>query len=294
MTKAGVIRKEDSKKALEKVRVELLAELNTRVETYQPRKAQIFKHKSAWFEANIKADTVSDAILEKCIIPRLLLSPSDADYCFRIIKLLHENGTPNFRTLSLYGRLLRPNRLRSLIFTCTTREAENLGRFLRLVLADLARWHADRALYEKEAWGPQKKLLGFAKAINTDGTPKSLLDHDGLSGFKFILYQWHKNLNTALRECLDGIEWMHIRNAINVLRAVVGVFPAVDFMGNSFVKQLETIAKREKDVREDLSLTGNAVLVQLKKRSQAWVMVQAFSNNIMVSRIEWPNTEGMD
>jgi THO complex subunit 2 len=295
LSRAGMTRKEEEKKALETIRQDLVTEMNSRVDTYKSRKAQILKHKSTWFDPNIKADTVSDTILEKCIIPRVLLSPSDADYCFRMIKLLHENGTPNFRTLGLYARLLRPNRLRSLIFSCTVREAENLGRFLKLILADLARWHADRAVYEKEAWGPTKKLLGFAKAINPDGTPKSLLDHDGSSGFRFILFQWHKNLNTALRDCLDGTEWMHIRNAITVLKSVVEVFPAVDFMGNSFVKQLEAIAKREKPVREDLSLTGNAVMVQLKKRSKAWVMVQAFSNNIMVRcPTAWPITQWID
>lgn len=282
MTRAGIMRKEEAKKALDILKADLIAEFRNEVSAYQARKAQILKRKSIWFDQNIKADTVSDAILEKCIVPRLLLSPIDADYCFRMIKVLHENGTPHFRTLSLYGRLMRPNRLRSLIFTCTVREAENLGRFLKLVLADLARWHADRTVYETEAWGSTKKLLGFAKAINVDGTPKSLLDHDGPSGFKFILYQWHKNLNTALKECLEGTEWMHIRNAMSVLKAVAGVFPSVDFMGKAFVKQLDAIAKREKDVREDLSLTGNAVLVQLKKRSKAWIMVQAFSNNIMV------------
>ena len=74
---------------------------------------------------------------------------------------------------------------------------------------------------------------------------------------------------------------MHIRNAITILKSVVEVFPAIDFMGNGFMKQLEVITKREKDVREDLSLTGNAVLVQLKKKSNSWVMVQAFGSNVV-------------
>ena len=286
LSRPGVIRKEEAKKALDAIRVDIIAEFRNQLATYEKRRAQILKRKAVWFDQTVKADTVSDAILEKCIIPRLLLSPSDADYCFRMIKFLHESGTPNFRTLALYTHLFRPHRLRSLIFTCTVREAENFGRFLRLILADLSRWHTDRALYEKEAWGSSKSLPGFAKVMNTDGTPKSLLDHDGQPGFKNMLYTWHKNLNIALRDCLEGTEWMHIRNAITVLKAVVSVFPAVDFMGNSFIKQLEVIAKREKGVREDLSLTGNAVLVQLKKRSKAWVMVQAFSNNI-VSSLYW-------
>ncbi|MCQ8780311.1 hypothetical protein NQU49_27315, partial [Escherichia coli] len=74
---------------------------------------------------------------------------------------------------------------------------------------------------------------------------------------------------------------MHIRNAITILKSVVDVFPAIDFMGNGFMKQLEAITKREKDVREDLSLTANAVLVQLKKKSNSWVMVQAFGSNVV-------------
>ena len=281
LSRPGMIRKEEAKKALDATRNDLIAEFSNQVLAYKQRKAQILKRKSLWFDQTIKGDFVSDSILEKCIVPRLLLSPSDADYCFRMIKLLHENATPNFRTLSLYNNLFKAHRLRSLIFTCTVREAENLGRFLRLILTDLSRWHKDSALYEKEAWGGAKHLPGFAKAINPDGTPKGLLDHDGQKGFKPLLYQWHKNLNSAIRDCLEGTEWMHIRNAITVLKAVVEVFPAIDFMGNGFARQLETVAKREKDAREDLSLTGNAVLVQLKKKSKTWVMVQAFSTNIV-------------
>ena len=283
MSRPGMLRKEEAKKALAMTRESLLAEFGKQVGTFGQTRARLLRRKSFWFEHSMKADTVSDTFLEKCLIPRLLLSPSDADFCFRIIKFLHDNGAPNFRTLSLYGRIFRAHRLRSLIFTCSVREAENLGRFLRLVLADLARWHANAAVYEKEAWGQTKNLPGFAKALNNDGTPKGFLDHDGTVGFRNVLLSWHKNLNTALRDCLEGTEWMHIRNAINVLKSVVEVFPAVDFMGNSFIKQLELIAKREKDVREDLSLTGNAVLVQLKKKSKSWVMVQAFGHNLVCS-----------
>lgn len=76
---------------------------------------------------------------------------------------------------------------------------------------------------------------------------------------------------------------MHIRNAITILKSVVGVYPSIEFMGNQFIKQLETVARREQGVREDLALTGNAVLVQLKKRSKTWIMVQAFGHNTVVS-----------
>ncbi|KAF7877167.1 hypothetical protein EAF04_000852 [Stromatinia cepivora] len=279
MSRAGMARKEETKKALATTRENLLAEFGKQVGAFSGKKSRLLRRKNLWF-SNVKGDLVSDSFLERCLLPRLLLSPSDADFSFRMIKFLHDNGTPNFRTLSLYGRLFRTNRLRSMIFTCTVREAENLGRFLRLVLTDLARWHADQAVYEKEAWGPSKNLPGFAKAIDADGSVKGLLQHDGNPGFKNILYSWHQKLNGALRDCLEGTEWMHIRNATTILKSVVDVFPAINFMGNNFVKQLETIAAREKGVREDLSLAGNAILVQLKKKSKSWVMVQAFGHSL--------------
>jgi THO complex subunit 2 len=238
LTRQGMSRKEEMKKEMSEARESLLAELAKKVQSFGAVKARLLIRKSSWFDKSVKADVVSDAFLEKCLIPRLLLSPSDAEFCFKIIKFLHDNNTPYFRALSLYGRIFRAHRLRSIIFTCTVREAENLGRFLRLTLTDLARWHADAAVYEKEAWGKGKNLPGFARALNADGTIKGFLEHDGEVGFKNILLHWHKSLNSALRECLDGTEWMHIRNAITVLKSVTEVFPAVDFMGNSFIKQL--------------------------------------------------------
>lgn len=280
--------REDAKKVYAETRQSLLSEFRRSVFEFGKRKSRLLRNKAQWFDKPVKADVMSVEFLEKCLLPRMLFSPSDADYSFKMMKFLHDNGVPQFRLLSVYGQIFKANRLRSIIFTCTVREAENFGRFLRLALTDLARWHADIKVYEREAWGVNKNLPGFAKALDEEGKPKGWLDHDGNKGFKSVLYHWHKNLNTALRDCFEGTEWMHIRNAITILKSVVEVFPAVDFMGNSFVKQLEAITKREKGAREDLSLTGNAVLVQLKKRSRNWVMVQAFGH-ILVSHIRSPS-----
>ncbi|KAG9230697.1 transcription factor/nuclear export subunit protein 2-domain-containing protein [Amylocarpus encephaloides] len=279
MSRSGMAKKEEQRKRLAETREGILAEMHREAKVYAEGRTRLLKRKSGWFHPTLKADIVSDELLEKCLIPRLLLSPTDADFSFRMIKFLHDNGVPNFRTLSLYGRIFRSHRLRSMIFTCSVREAENLARFLKSTLTDLQKWHQDATTYEEQAWGKRKSLTGFAKALEADGTPKALLDYDAEFGFKNVLFQWHKNLNTALRECLEGTEWMHIRNAITVLKTVGDVFPAIDFMGTAFIKQLETITAREKDVREDLSLTGNAVLVQLKQRTKQWVMVQAFGHH---------------
>jgi THO complex subunit 2 len=280
LTRSGIAKKEENRKRLAETREAILAEMHKEVEAFTKGRARLLKRKSQWFQTAVKVqpDKLSDELLEKCIIPRMLLSPTDADYAFRMIKFLHDNAVPSFRTLSVYGRIFRTNRLRSIIFTCSVREAENLGRFLKLALSDLQKWHSDNSVYDEQAFGKRKNLQGFAKKLEADGTPAGFLPYEE---FKSVLFHWHKNMNTAIRECLEGTEWMQIRNAITVLKTVGEVFPILNFQGVAFISQLEALTAREKNVREDLALTGNAVLVQLKRRSKKWIAIQTFGKNIV-------------
>lgn len=247
-----------------------------------------------------KADAISDALLEQCFLPRMLLSNFDAEYTFRFIKSLHEWNAPGFNLMSLYGRLFNANRLRSLIFTATVMEAEYLGRFLQLVLGDLSKWHKNAPVlnedgrpsrdqprlgaYEKEGKGPKDQPhLGFALTFDENGKPLTFVEH---AEFKDLLFRWHKNLNMALRSCLEGAEWMHIRNAINVLKAVLDFFPAVDFMATKFLALLQNISKQEMAPKQspdsefggrvDLAVAAQGAMSELQRRKTKWVMVQAF------------------
>jgi THO complex subunit 2 len=252
---------------------------------------KIAKQLNTWFPADIsKTDAASDALLEECILPRLQISPLDSEYCFKLIKFLHEFSAPNFKLMSLYDRLFNHNRLRAMIFTCTVREAEHFGRFLRCILGDLSRWHGDKAVYEKEALGMKelqgkktRQYLGFATALDAEGKPTVAVEHDQ---FRDLLFKWHKELNSALRTCLDGLEWMHIRNAITVLKSVIDFFPAINFMAEKFLQQLKTITDREaasktaseseQGHRVDLSVTAQTAYSELQRRKSKWILVQAF------------------
>ncbi|KEY66322.1 hypothetical protein S7711_02784 [Stachybotrys chartarum IBT 7711] len=250
-----------------------------------------------------KPDSVSDVLLEQCFIPRLLMSMADAEYTFKFIKALHDWNAPGFKLMSLYDRLFNANRLRSLIFACTVREAEYLARLLKLILEDLSRWHKNDPVtdadskaskdqprlgaYDKEGKGPKDHPhLGFALTLDANGVPETFVEH---AQFKDELFRWHKNLNTALKSCLSGTEWMHIRNAITVLRGVLDFFPAVDFMATQFSAQLQKISKQEaasktaaagaEGHRVDLSVAAQGAMSELQKRKSKWVMVQAFRPN---------------
>ena len=237
-----------------------------------------------------QCDAVSDAILEHCILPRMLLSVLDVEYCFKMIKFFNDCSTPNFKLMSFYDRFFNQNRLRSMIFTCTVREADHLGRFLKLILGDLKRWHEDQNVYDKEALGTKdfrgtktRTFLGFATEFDDEGKPTSFVEH---KAFKDLLLRWHKNLNTALRSCLGDMEWMHIRNAITILTALLEFFPAIDFMGIKFLDQLKEITSREaasknapesgQGHRVDLSVAAQTAFSQLQRKKSAWIMIQNF------------------
>ena len=291
MTRAGMNKKTQKRNDILDRQKLLLKENNLEIERFSKSRLQIAKNLSNWFPAEIaKVDMTSDAFLEECILPRLHMSPLDAEYCFRLIKFLHEFSAPNFKLMSLYDRLLNHNRLRAVIFTCTVREAEHLGRFLRLILGDLSKWHGDKNAYEKEALGVKdlqgkktRQYLGFATAFESDGKPTAFIEHDA---YRDLLFRWHKELNSALRSCLNGLEWMHIRNAITVLKSVIDYFPAINFMADKFLEQLKTIAEREaasktaseseQGHRVDLSVTAQTTFSELQRRKSKWILVQAF------------------
>lgn len=291
MTRAGMNRKDQKKRELLNRADAIQAENKQHLERYTKTKVKLTQGAALWFPGSLaKVDRTSDIILEQCLLPRLHLSAIDAEYSFRMVKFLHESQAPNFKLMSLYDRLFNHNRLRSLIFACTVREAEHLARFLKCILAELSQWHRNKDLYEKEALGLKTKsgvktrtYAGFATELGEDGKPTAFVEHDP---FRDLLFRWHKNLNTALRSCLGGMEWMHIRNAITVLKTVIDYFPAITFMADKFLEQLKTITEREsasktaseseEGHRVDLSVTAQTAFSELQKRKSKWILVQAF------------------
>jgi THO complex subunit 2 len=289
LTRQGMNKKSEKKKSLLALAKAIREEMTVHIERYHKTKLRLARQSKSWFSGTIsEANLTSDALLEHCILPRLLVSSLDTEYCFRMLKFLHENQTPNFKLCAFYDRFFNANRLRAMIFSCTVREAEHLGRFIKCILEDLARWHADKSAYEKEAFGKTKRnLLGFATAVDDEGNPTSFIEHPF---FRDSHYEWHKNLNVALKACLQGTkEWMHIRNAFTVLKAVSSFFPAVNFMGTQLLKLLDEIKTREEVTkgsseeghRVDLAVTALTVYSMLKKRESKWVAVPAFRPNMV-------------
>ena len=269
----GTQKKEREKKSLNDLQEQLRSELKDQITAYQQTRNRLQKEKEHWFADSWgKWDALNVALLEHCFFPRILISPVDSLYAFKMLKLLHSTGAKNFRTMGFLDQLFNGKRLISLFFLCTAKEAENVGRFLNEVLKDLGRWHADKALFEKEAYGVKKDLPGFSKKMTTDKTIHSFLDYED---FRKILQKWHMNLNTALKACFAGGEYMHIRNAIVILKADFLHFPVINWMGQAQVASITELIKTES--REDLKIAATSLLGSLRRREKEWVLPQAFA-----------------
>lgn len=269
---AGTQRKEREKKQITQLQERILEENKAHLKAYGQTRARLQKEKDRWFAGmRGKHDSLNVSLLEQCFLPRLLLSPIDAFYCFKMLKFLHTSGTPNFRTVGLLDQLFREQRLTALIFQCTSREADNLGRFLNEVIRDLGRWHADKAVYEKEAFGTKKDLPGFAINVDPEGKPTTFLEYED---FRRLLYKWHRLLASALKICLNGGEYMHIRNAISVLKAVVQHFPAVNWIGRDMLTSVNNLSQN--DERDDVKIPAASLIGDLNRREKKWMLPQAF------------------
>lgn len=262
--------KDSQLKQLKQLVEDLLAENKQHLKAYGENRMRLQKEKEHWFAGKARlSNELSTALMEHCFLPRMLLSASDAYYCFRLVKLLHSLGTPNFRTIGFYDLLFRTERLTSLIFQCTSKESDNLGKFLFEVLREFARWHQNKATFEKEAYGAKKQLPGFAKKVEK-GKPHILFDFED---FKKVLFKWHSNLHAALLKCLSSDEYMHVRNAISILRVVSPVWPAVDYHGRQLKNAVDKLRESE---REDLKVPSQAISGALHRRQREWVSPSAF------------------
>ena len=266
----GTQRKDREKKALVDLQDRLRAEFKGQIQAYSATRIRLSEEKDLWFTGfALKKNALNAALLEQCFLPRILLSPIDAMFSFKMFKFLHSSGAANFWSMGFLDQIFGEKRLTSILFLCTAKEAENLGRFLNEILRDLSRWHADKAIFEKEAYGPKKDLPGFVH--KKENETLGFLPYEG---FRSLLFKWHRQLHIAFKTCFAGGEYMHIRNAINVQKAVYQTFPAIDWMGQQLVNSITNLSKNE--TREDLKIAATSLLGNLKRREKDWVLQNAF------------------
>ncbi|KAJ3723327.1 transcription factor/nuclear export subunit protein 2-domain-containing protein [Lentinula raphanica] len=240
---------------------------------------RLAREKAHWFttvtgatQKQFQAHLLLDTFIEHCIHPRSLLSPMDADFCAQFIKVLHTQATPGFHTLACYDKILG-DQIKVILFSCSEYEARNYGRFLLGVLSDLHKWHSEEQTYNQDnrskVGGKTVLHTGFQSQYRYPMPSENALKW---SVFQKIVRKWHKKISLAFIECIQTGEFMHVYNAIIVLKEILPFFP-LSSVSQETGPQLDKVIDQflEKEERGDLKILGRAYSASLKKREQLWM-----------------------
>ncbi|CEH18317.1 KEKE-like motif-containing transcription regulator (Rlr1)/suppressor of sin4 [Ceraceosorus bombacis] len=248
----------------------LKAELKAQTLAHSATRRRLAVEKGHWF-AHISTPTeraqLVSQLLEHCILPRALLSPTDAIFAGRFIRLMHANGTTNFSSLMTYDRIF-VDHVAPIIFACTENEARNYARFLQQVLSDLSAWHVDEAVYAKEAVGAE--LPGFRPRW-------TIAQSLPWESFRQLFHKWHIALLQAFELCLASSEYMRLRNVIVVMTRIAHYFPLDEQHGKVLCLAVQKLVDEED--RGDLKVLGQGLLATLKKGQSAWLPVWKFKSD---------------
>ncbi|CAG8537110.1 1543_t:CDS:2 [Racocetra fulgida] len=230
--------------------------------------------KDHWFSGQFtnRQDIITQ-FWQYCLFPRLITSADNAVFCVKFIEIMHEIGTANFSTLTLYDRIFA-DQVQPLIFTCSESEARNYGAFLQTVLASLSKLHKSPQEYENKGKG--SGIPGFQmkwSAHNRQPTSISETDLLQYEDFRRVYYKWHSKLLKAFEQGLQSMEYFSVRNSIIVLNNIVLYFPAIDTFGKKLQDNIDRIVKNGNYDILTLAISYSAVL---KGRQQFWVSTRSF------------------
>ncbi|PWN24056.1 hypothetical protein BCV69DRAFT_279956 [Microstroma glucosiphilum] len=249
---------------------QLRAELKARALAHQGTRRRLAVEKDHWFPDNdgtTRRDLVQH-LIQYCLLPRALLSPTDAMFAGKFIRLMHLNGARNFSSLTLYDRLFIEH-IAPVIFTCTENEANSYARFIQVVLDDLMPWYKSQALFDKEVVG--KNLPGFQMRWGNrrggEVIPKEAMC--SYEQFREVLRKWHDHMRAAFKLCLSSRDFMRIRNAIVVMNRIAHHFPLFETHGQNLIQVVEKLTQEE--TRGSLKVLGQGLLATLKKRQPEWI-----------------------
>lgn len=264
---------EGGRKSIHKFRIQaqemqsqLRAELKEQTMAHAATRRRLQSEKDHWFGDQPRNEIIYE-VLQHCIVPRALLSPTDAIFAGRFLRSMHSAGTRNFSSLTAYDRIIM-DQVAPLVFSCTENEIRNYARFLQIVLTDLNSWYKDEDRYIKEAFGD--KLPGFqlrwADRHGGEAIPEDdLLTYDK---YRVVFTKWQGMLRSIFRECLTSKEYMRIRNTIVVMTRIASQFPLLQHHGNELLECISVMTQQED--RGDLKILGQGLLATLRKQQKTW------------------------
>lgn len=216
--------------------------------------------------------SISEALLENCIMPRVTITPEDALFCAIFFKQLHSLETTNFSSLQYYDRVVKD--VFPVIYCATDQEARCLGIFLRATFEPLACWRFDRRLYDMEAGSK----LGFSVAIGS-------ASKCSYEQYCAVFTKWHDKITQVALHSLSHYE-DHGRACLLVLIRLIGVYPIYKHVSTQLLGLLEALQIQE-DMK-DVQTMAKRYCTLLKKSENTLVEESLLKRDILSSNVQVP------
>ncbi|KAJ2888804.1 THO2 plays a role in transcriptional elongation, partial [Coemansia asiatica] len=122
----------------------------------------LIAQKDFWFcMSNGQRKVVSKALIQHCILPRAVLSASDAYFCAKMLWMMHFPLATNKFSLMIVCDNIFGDNLSTLLAACTENEARNYAKFLNAMLSYLSPLHQSEACYNERGINKWRGLIGF-------------------------------------------------------------------------------------------------------------------------------------
>ncbi|KAH8922808.1 hypothetical protein BT69DRAFT_208123 [Atractiella rhizophila] len=256
----------DAVHTLNQLQRALIKEAAEHSDRIQRMRQRIANEGRGYFRASAGVTSV-DAFLQYCVIPRARLSPIDAMFSAKYIRLLHERGIPNFVTASVYNKLFS-SAITPLLLQASEQEAKNLGLFLCQILEHVHHLKQSKKVYDEDGIGSNRP--GFQTAVQGGGGgPKR--NNIQYEDYVRLTQKWAMKLIGAVLECLESREYMHVKNALLVLDKIEPYHPRFDgIQPNGKLNHVEEIRKvvtklRLEETRSDIKVLAMSYLQKLSK-----------------------------
>ncbi|KAH7461447.1 THO complex subunit 2 [Phytophthora ramorum] len=220
-------------------------------ERLEEMKGKFFKDETKDHQTSI------DELLQKCVIPRSLISPEDALFAAKFMERLHTFATPQLSTLQYIHKV--NVKVSAIVLCATEREASNFGIFMKETLGLILRWYQNGVTYDDEAIHGK---IGMSLDLKDD---KKRLAH---RQFKAAYARWHKQLEIVYTMALASGEYMPIRNTLVVLTKLIDVFPAGRGTAEVILSIVEKLTNED---REDIKIMAKRYFALLTKRKASLV-----------------------
>ena len=159
---------------------------------------------------------MSEFFVQNCLFPRLMMSPDDALYSIRFLKMLVDIKVPKINVLNILQGIMQA--VISSVHSCTHNEAENIGVFLIEWFQLVDRW-TDKKIWLQEC----ATYSGFSMTLGGD----DIIDFDMYT--KKYCFNMYSKICTHLCQCLQNPKNpTKIQSTLKILNRIlkeVKVFP---------------------------------------------------------------------